>query len=91
MQHSYYEKTQITTNTTTSIVATADLVVLHTVIIPVTTTGTVSFQDISGNVYFTLPVATVAGTYSFTDVPLKQGLKVVTSAADNVILTWKQG
>ncbi len=93
MQHSYYSNTVISTATTTTIVSTADLVVLSKIILPKTTVGAVTFEDITGTpvVYFTLPAATVAGTLDFTDIVLPNGLKVVTASADNVIVVWKQG
>ncbi len=93
MQHSYYSNTVISTATTTSIVATSDLVVLHAIILPKNSAGTITFEDVTGSpvTYFVLPAATVAGTYMFSDIVFPNGLKVVTSSSDNVIVVWKQG
>ncbi|MGH7249354.1 MAG: hypothetical protein ACREGC_00085 [Minisyncoccia bacterium] len=79
--------TYITTNTTTHIAALGDETTIHTVIIPKTTSGTVTFQSLADTpvVYFVLPTATIAGSYLF-DCVCGNGLDVVTSASDVVIV-----
>lgn len=82
--------TYIHTSATTHI-ATAGEVTVHTVVIPITTTGTVTFQSIASTpvVYFVLPIATVAGTYIFDSV-CGNGLDVITSAGDVAIVNSAQ-
>ncbi len=82
--------TYITTNTTTHI-ATSGSGVVHTVVIPKTTTGTVTFQSIAGTpvIYFVFPASTIAGSYLLDGV-FGNGLDVVTSASDVVIVTTGQ-
>ncbi len=79
--------TYITTNTTTHIAAIGVDAVVHTVIIPKTTSGTVTFQSLAATpvVYFVLPAATIAGSY-LLDTVCGNGLDVVTSASDVVIV-----
>ncbi len=75
--------TYISTQTTTHVAPVGVDVVLHTVVIPKTTSGTITFQSLAATpvVYFILPTATIADTYIF-DSTLGNGLDVVTSAAD---------
>lgn len=79
--------TYITTNTTTHIEPIGSETVVHTVIIPKTTTGTVTFQSLATTpvVYFLLPASTIANSYLF-DTTCGNGLDVVTSASDVVIV-----
>lgn len=83
-----YQAAYIATQTTTTVVASGNSVI-HTVNIPIATTGTVTFEDIavSPNTYFVLPIGSV-GSFRF-DSSAPNGLKVVTSAADKVIITYK--
>jgi len=86
----YNKPTLISTQTTTTIAATGGGVI-HTINIHITTTGTVTFQSTAATpvVYFVLPVATVANSY-LLDVVFGNGLAVVTSAADNLMVTTGQ-
>lgn len=76
----------ISTNATTHVQPTGSVIV-HTVVIPKTTTGSVTFQSTAASAvtYFVLPTATIAGTYTFNSV-CGNGLDVVTSASDVVIV-----
>ncbi len=82
--------TYIHTQTTTHI-STSGSTVVHTVIIPKTTSGTVTFQSIASTpvVYFTLPASTIAGSYLLDGV-CGNGLDVVTGAGDVAIINSKQ-
>ncbi len=82
-----YQLTYIATNTTTTIEAAAKNITIHTVVCPIATTGTVTFTDIAGSpaTYFVLPIGSI-GTLRF-DTIFGNGLKVVTSAADKVMVT----
>lgn len=93
MATNYYNFTAISTNTTTSIVSTSSVVLLHAVILPKASAGTITFNDVTGSpvTYFTLPASTVGTTLYFDDIVLKNGLSVITASADNVIVVWKQG
>ncbi len=77
----------ISTNATTHIQANGSSSVVHTVVIPKTTTGTVTFQSTAATpvTYFVLPASTIAGSYLF-DSTCANGLDVVTSASDVVIV-----
>jgi hypothetical protein len=90
MQQDYLVK-YISTNTTTNLAAAGRNSRVHTVILPKNSTGTVTFQDKTGSpvTQFVLPTSTVAGTY-ILDVVFGNGLDVVTSAADTVIVTYYQ-
>lgn len=80
-----------TATAATASIAGAGNVNLHSVNIPKATVGTLSFQDVSGNVYFAMPTGTVANTYIY-DCVLNNGLQIVaTSAADQIVTTWKRG
>lgn len=76
----------ISTNTTTHVQPTSNCTV-HTVVIPKTTSGSVTFQSTAATpvTYFVLPAATIAGSYIF-DAVCSNGLDVVTSASDVVIV-----
>lgn len=82
--------TYIATQTTTVIEATSKKLFLHTVTVPIASTGTITFEDVAGSpvTYFVLPIGSV-GTFTF-DCALANGLKVVTSAADKLVVNWMQ-
>lgn len=82
-----YQLTAITTQTTTTIVSDSRNVTIHTVNCPKATTGTVTFNDITGSpvTYFVLPIGSI-GSFVL-DISCGNGLKVVTSAADTVLVT----
>ncbi len=80
--------TYIHTQTTTHVV-TAGEVTVHTVVIPKTTGGTITFQDIAGTAYFVFPSSTVAGSYLLDGV-CGNGLDVVTASADTLIINSNQ-
>jgi hypothetical protein len=79
-----FQKTYIATNTTTHVV-TALNCTLHTVVCPIALTGTATFQDLAAAAYFVLPIGSI-GSFTF-DCILPNGLDVVTSAADKLIIT----
>ncbi len=80
----------ISTATTTSVYAGGNWF-LHTLVIPKTTLGAITFEDTAGspNTYFILPASTVAGSYRFDSV-FPSGLQVVTASADNIIINSSQ-
>ena len=82
--------TYISSSTTTNIETSAKNITIHTVNCPIATTGTVTFEDIasSPNTYFVLPIGSI-GSF-ILDVSCSNGLKVVTSAGDKVIVTTQQ-
>ncbi len=82
--------TYIHTQTTTHI-ATSGEVTIGTVIIPKTTTGSVTFQSVAATpvVYFVLPASTIANSYEFDGV-CGNGLDVVTGAGDTLIVNSAQ-
>lgn len=81
--------TAISSATTTSIVPVGKKVFLHTISCPKATTGTVTVTDAgSPTTYFVLPAASI-GSF-ILDIALPNGLKVVTSAGDTVLVTWMQ-
>lgn len=82
--------TYIHTQTTTHITTTGSTTI-HTVIIPKTTSGTITFQSIAATpvVYFVLPASTIAGSYKFDGV-CGNGLDVVTAAGDTLIVNSNQ-
>ncbi len=79
----------ISTQTTTNVLTTANNITLHTVTCPKATTGTITFEDITGSpvTYFVLPVGSI-GSFRL-DVTLSNGLKVVTAAADTVLISYQ--
>lgn len=83
-----FQLSYISTNTTTTIAASGN-VKIHTVNCPIATTGTVTFEDITGTpvVYFVLPIGSIGSFILDSSAP--NGLKIVTSAADVVITTYK--
>ena len=79
-----YIHTQTTTHITTSGATT-----IHTVVIPKTTSGIITFQSILGTAYFVFPASTIAGSYLLDGV-CGNGLDVVTAAGDVLIVNSKQ-
>lgn len=80
-----------TATAATASIATGGNINLHTVNIPKATVGTLSFQDISNNVYFVMPTGTAGNTYIY-DAVLNNGLQIVaSSASDQIVTTWKRG
>lgn len=90
MIQNQYQLTYIATQTTTVIEGSAKNISIHTVNCPIATTGTVTFEDITGSpvIYFVLPIGSI-GSFIFDSI-CSNGLKVVTSAADKVIVTTQQ-
>ncbi len=82
--------TYIHTQTTTHI-ATSGSVTVHTVVIPKTTSGSITFQSVAATpvTYFVLPASTIAGSYKFDGV-CGNGLDVVTGAGDVAIINSHQ-
>jgi hypothetical protein len=75
----------------TASVSTGGTLVVHTVVVPKTTGGTLSFQDVTGGVYFAFPTATIAGTY-LLDATCNNGLNIIQgTGTDQITTTWKQG
>jgi hypothetical protein len=91
MNRQFNNYTSITTQTTTTVVSTSDLVYLHSIIAPKASGGTITLTDVASSpaTYMVLPIGTI-GTMLF-DIVLPNGLKVVTSAGDTVLLTWSRG
>lgn len=87
MIQNQYQPTYIATQTTTTIEGGAKNITIHTVICPIALTGTATFTDIAGSpiTYFVLPIGSI-GTLRL-DAIYPNGLKVVTSAADKLIVT----
>ena len=79
-----YKPTYISSATTTHVV-TDKKCQLHTVVCPIALTGTATFQDLAALAYFVLPIGSI-GTLRF-DCSLPNGLDVVTSAGDKLIVT----
>lgn len=79
--------TYISSQTTTHISAIGVDTVVHTVIIPKTTSGTITFQSLAATpvVYFVLPASTIAGSY-LLDAVCGNGLDVVTAGSDVLIV-----
>lgn len=83
-----YRFKYISTQTTTHVVTGTENLTVHTVICPIATTGTVTFQDtVTPTTYFVLPIGSV-GSFRL-DIVLPAGLDVVTSAGDKVIVTYQ--
>lgn len=80
--------TYINSATTTDI-ATGNIQV-HTIICPIALTGTATFRDRAGSpaTYFILPIGSI-GCFILDD-NFPNGLSVVTSAADKLIISSKQ-
>ena len=79
-----YQNTYISTATTTTI-ASAGNITIHTVTCPIALTGTATFQDSAASAYFVLPIGSI-GSFRLDSVCPK-GLAVVTSAGDKLIIT----
>lgn len=74
----------IATATTTVIAATGNITV-HTVVCPIALLGTATFQDKAAAAYFVLPIGSI-GSF-LLDSSFANGLSVVTSAADKLVIT----
>lgn len=84
----FNKPTYISTQTTTTIY-TGGNVQIHTVICPIALTGTATFQDTgSPTTYFVLPIGSI-GCF-ILDCNFPNGLAVVTSAADKLIVSTAQ-
>lgn len=83
-----YQTSYIATQTTTTVIASGNGEI-HTVNCPIALTGTATFTDVAGSpaTYFVLPIGSI-GSFRL-DVSTPNGLKVVTSAADKVITTYR--
>ena len=84
MVQNQYQLTYIATATTTVIAASGNSSI-HTVTCPIALTGTATFQDKAGSAYFVLPIGSI-GSFRL-DAIAPNGLSVVTSAGDKVIVT----
>lgn len=83
------KSTYIASATTTTIESLNRNIYIHTVTCPIATTGTVTFQDVTTpTTYFVLPIGSI-GSFVI-DAKYPNGLAVVTSAADKVIVTTMQ-
>ncbi len=82
-----YSITNIATQTTTHIAAIGQAVIVHSVVLPVTNAGTITFQSLAATpvVYFVLPASTLAQTMVL-DVVCGNGLDVVTASGDKVMV-----
>lgn len=87
MTREIYTPIYISSSTTTTIAGGAGNVFIHTVNCPIATTGAVTFEDITGSpvTYFVLPIGSI-GCFILDSI-FPNGLKVVTAAADKVIIT----
>ena len=83
-----FETKYIASQTTTGV--TTGKSMLHTVVCPIALTGTAKFQDLTGTPveYFTLPIGSI-GSFLF-DSSMSNGLAVVTSAGDKLIITYQK-
>lgn len=79
-----YQPTAIKTATTTTI-ASAGNITIHTVICPKALAGTATFQSGTAAEYFVLPIGSI-GSF-LLDSCYPAGLAVVTSAGDTVLVT----
>lgn len=87
MTREIYTLKYIATQTTTS-VQTSGNIFIHTITCPIATTGTVTFNDVTGSpvTYFVLPIGSI-GCFTLDDI-LPNGLSVITSAADKVLISY---
>lgn len=87
MIQNQYQPTYISTSTTTTIEGASKNISIHTVVCPIALTGTATFEDVTGSpvTYFVLPIGSI-GTLRL-DAIFPNGLKVVTSASDKLIIT----
>ncbi len=73
-------------HTQTTTVISASPCTLHTVVLPVTNGGAITFRGANGGAtYFILPIATVADSYQF-DIACTLGLEVVTASGDTLTI-----
>lgn len=79
-----YVPTFITTATTTTIAGAGNITV-HTISFPKATAGTVTVQNAAGDSLFVFPVASIGSM--ILDIIFPVGLKIVTASADAVIVT----
>lgn len=84
MIQTQYQPTYISTATTTVIQAAGNISI-HTVNCPIALTGTATFQNASAAAYFVLPIGSI-GSFRL-DMVCANGLSVVTSAGDKLIVT----
>jgi len=81
-----YNKLTYISSATTTTIQTGGNISIHTIVCPIALTGTATFRDTgSPTTYFVLPIGTI-GTL-FIDSTLPNGLQVVTSAADKLLVT----
>lgn len=82
--------TAISSATTTHVATEKRGLFVHTVVCPKATSGTVTFQDLTGTpvTYFVLPIGSI-GSFLIDSV-FPNGLDVVTSAGDTVLINWQQ-
>jgi hypothetical protein len=87
MNKQEYQAKYISTMTTTSVAS--GRMTLHTVVCPLALTGSLVFEDTasSPNTYFVIPAGS-QGTFLF-DCVLNNGLQVISSYADKVIINWQ--
>ncbi len=87
MIQNQYQLTYISSATTTTIEGGPKNITIHTITCPIALTGTATFEDVTGSpvTYFVLPIGSI-GTFRLDSV-CANGLKVVTSAADKVLIT----
>lgn len=81
-----YQNTYISTATTTTVAAAGNITV-HTINCPIALIGTATFQDVATSpaTYFVLPIGTIGSIR--LDSVFANGLKIVTSAGDKLIVT----
>lgn len=84
MVENQYQAKYISTQTTTIIAASGNISI-HTVNCPIALLGTATFQDAAAAAYFVLPIGSI-GSFRF-DSSCGNGLSVVTSSADKLIVT----
>lgn len=84
MPFAQYTPTHITTATTT-VIASSGNVTMHTISFPKATTGTVTVQNGAGSSLMVYPVGSIGSM--LLDAIYPNGLQIVTSAADAVVVT----
>lgn len=77
-------QTKYISSATTTVVAAAANITIHTINCPIALTGTATFQDAAAAAYFVLPIGSI-GSFRL-DTVCANGLSVVTSAADKLII-----
>lgn len=90
MTREIYNPTYISSSTTTTVYSSGN-VFIHTVVLPKSNSGDITFEDVAGSpaTYFVIPASSAAGTYIFDSI-FPNGLKVVTAASDKVIVNSSQ-